>query len=309
MSAEPQRGTLGRGLAALIPQRAPANSTVEVPLAHIRDNPYQPRTGFDEQSFAALVESVRQHGVLQPVIVREALDGYHLIAGGRRVRAAQLAGLERIPAIVRQADDHTQLVLALVENIQRADLGPLEEAAAFRRLIDDFGLSQERVAEQVGRSRSSVANTLRLLHLAEAVQQALGAGRISEGHARALGGLDLGAQTRVLDVVLSRGFSVRDTEEMVRRIRDGGTQRGARMRGPVRDAELDHIEAELRSALGTKVRLTRSRRGGRIVIEYYSDEDLDRLYERLVTAPRFGWSTRVEETPLTGRSAPIDAVR
>lgn len=283
MSADTQRATIGRGLAALIPQRTTATASTEIPIARIRANPYQPRASYDSDALATLVESVRRHGILQPIIVTETLDGYRLIAGGRRVRAAELAGLERIPAIVRQAEDHAQLVLALVENLQRADLAPLDEAVAFRRLVEEFGLSQEEVAQRVGRSRSSIANTIRLLELGEAVRLALTEGRISEGHGRALGGLRGAGQAQVLGIVISRGLSVRDTEELVRRIRRDGSRHGRAAAD--RDPEMDRIEAELRSALGTKVRVARSRRGGRIVIEYYSDEDLTRLYERLVAAP------------------------
>jgi ParB family chromosome partitioning protein len=288
MSAEPQRNHtqragLGRGLAALIPQRDSAGSSTEIPVSRIVRNPYQPRTEHDGEALAALVESVRRHGILQPILVSETLDGYRLIAGERRVRAAEIAGLERIPAVVRPADDDAQLELALVENLQRADLAPLEEAGAFRRLIDEFGLTQEDVATRMGRSRSSVANTIRLLDLAAVVRAALTEGQISEGHARAIGGLDEAGQAQVLGVVVARGLSVRDTEELVRRLRTRTS--GVRSRTTAdADPEIERLEAGLRSALGTKVRLARSRRGGRIVIDYYSDEDLARLYERLVGA-------------------------
>jgi len=283
VSAGTQRPGLGRGLAALIPQRTGPTASAEIPVARIASNPYQPRTNHDAETLSALVESVRRHGILQPIVVTETLDGYRLIAGERRVRAAELAGLEWIPAIVRQAEDHAQLELALVENLHRTDLGPLEEASAFRRLIEEFGMSQEEVAARMGRSRSSVANTIRLLDLAEPVRQALADGRITEGHARALGGLAETGQGQVLGVVIEGALSVRDTEELVRRLRHRPSS-GPTGAGTERDPELERMEAELRSALGTKVRLARSRRGGRIVIDYYSDEDLARLYERLVTA-------------------------
>ena len=284
MSTETQRAGLGRGLAALIPQRTGPPTSAEIPVARISRNPYQPRTNHDAAALAALVESVRRHGILQPIVVTETLDGYRLIAGERRVRAAELAGLERIPAIVRQATDHAQLELALVENLQRADLAPLEEASAFRRLVEEFGMSQDEVAARMGRSRSSVANTIRLLDLAAPVREALAHGRITEGHARALGGLTLAGQGKGLGVVIARGLSVRDTEELVRRLRERPAGSAART-APERDPEVERIEAGLRSALGTKVRLAHARRGGRIVIEYYDDEDLARLYERLVTPP------------------------
>ncbi|HEX8939949.1 MAG TPA: ParB/RepB/Spo0J family partition protein [Candidatus Limnocylindrales bacterium] len=274
---------LGRGLAALIPQRSTSVvAPVEIPLARIKGNPYQPRQRVEQEALERLATSIAEHGVLQPILVTETLDGYQLVAGERRVRASQLAGLERIPAVVRQMADRDQLALALVENIQRADLNAMEEAHAYRQLIDEFGLSQDQVADRVGRARPTVANTLRLLELEPSVQEAVAAGTIMEGHGRALGGLPASLQPRVLETVVSGGLSVRQTEELVRRLRDGagGTPRPAAAPRP-RDADLERVEEDLRRALGTKVSLARSRRGGRIVIEYYSDEELGRLYERL----------------------------
>jgi ParB family chromosome partitioning protein len=228
----------------------------------------------------ALAESIRAHGVLQPIIVVATFDGYQLIAGERRLRAAEMAGLATIPAIVREAVEQDQLELALVENLQRVDLDPLEEAAAYRRLIDEFGLDQEGVAQRVGRARSSVANSLRLLELAEPVQAALAEGRISEGHARAIAGLaERSAQATVLEAVISGGLSVRQTEELVRRLKDLGPRAQRPERRP--DPDLERLERELRDALGTKVTVTSTRRGGRITIEYYGDEDLERLTTRL----------------------------
>jgi len=274
------RTTLGRGLGALIPPRASSTSSTEIPVSRIARNPYQPRSAHDRDALEALAESIRRHGVLQPIVVIETLDGYQLVAGERRVRAAEIAGVERIPAIVREAADHAQLELALVENIQRADLDPLDEANAFRRLVDEFGMTQEEVAARMGRSRSAVANTIRLLDLAAEVQAAIGDGRITEGHGRALGGLDISAQPQALRVVIDRALSVRDTEELVRRLRQAPS--AAPTAASHTDPEVERLETGLREALGTKVRLARSRRGGRIVIEYYSDEELGRLYERLV---------------------------
>jgi ParB family chromosome partitioning protein len=285
MTIKPDRPTaLGRGLSSLIPQR-PAGGTasvIDVPLARVVPNPHQPRRHWDETSLQELAASIREHGVLQPVLVSETLDGYQLIAGERRVRAARLAGLERIPALVRQLAGRDQLELALVENVQRADLDPIEEALAYRQLIDDFALTQEAVAERVGKARTTVANTLRLLELHPDLQTAIGEGRISEGHGRALGGLAVDGQAHVLGTVVSQGLSVRQTEELVRRLREP-RERAASAPAPRRlDAELERVEEDLRQRLGTKVSLARSRRGGRIVIEYYSDEELARLYERLI---------------------------
>lgn len=279
-------GALGRGLSSLIPQRgAPASSVVDVALARIRPNPFQPRRRMADEALEELAASIREHGVLQPVLVSETLDGYQLVAGERRVRAARLAGLERIPALVRQLADRDQLEVAIVENVQRADLDPIEEALAYRQLIDEFGLTQDRVAERVGKARASVANTLRLLDLHPDVQAAIVDGRLSEGHGRALGGLPAEGQAHVLPTVLAQGLSVRQAEELVRRLRaarEASPGPAPRERGRALDPDLERVEEELRARLGTKVTLSRSRRGGRIVIEYYSDEELGRLYERLI---------------------------
>lgn len=284
MTVQPERAQgLGRGLAALIPQRPSGQGgAVEIPLASIRPNPSQPRRHFDPAELATLSASIREHGVLQPVLVTETLDGYQLVAGERRVRAALEAGLERIPALVRQLDARSQLEFALVENLQREDLDPIEAAQGFRRLIDEFGLTHEQIASRVGRARSTVANTLRLLDLAPVVQVAIAERRVSEGHGRALGGLSVEHQEHVLGAVVDQELSVRQTEELVRRLREPKAPHPNRVE-PTRtsDPDLDRVEEDLRRALGTKVSLARSRRGGRIVIEFYSDEELGRLYERL----------------------------
>jgi ParB family transcriptional regulator, chromosome partitioning protein len=280
---------LGRGLASLIPQRpSPSGGAVaiEIPIERIRSNPYQPRRRVDEEALAQLADSIRTHGILQPVLVSELLDGYQLIAGERRLRAAQMAGLERIPAVVRQLVPRDQLELALVENLLRADLNPIEEAFAFRQLLDEFDFTQDELATRLGRARSTVANTLRLLEMREVVQDAVGAGRLTEGHARAMAGLAEADESRLLELVVARGLSVRQTEELARRLREASAPQPptATAKRAV-DADLERVEEELRAALGTKVSLARSRRGGRIVIEYYSDEELGRLYERLVGGP------------------------
>ena len=280
------RSGLGRGLGALIPQRAPESRGLEIPLARISRNPYQPRHEMERTELERLAESIREHGVLQPVVVTETLDGYELVAGERRVRAAEIAGLGRIPAVVRQAAPREQLELALVENVQRADLNAIEEAKAYRQLVDEFGMSQDEVALRVGRSRSTVANTLRLLDFSPRVQQAVADSSITEGHARAIGSLERAElQDEVLSTVLARRLSVRETEELSRRLRARpASSAPASTHAPRREPELDHIEQELRTALGTKVTVTQSRRGGRIVIEYYAADELERLYDRLVGA-------------------------
>jgi ParB family chromosome partitioning protein len=280
---------LGRGLASLIPQRPvgtpPAAAPLEIPIDRIRRNPYQPRQRVDEEELAQLAASVKVHGVIQPVLVTETADGYQLVAGERRLRAAQLAGLERIPAVVRQLADRDQLELALVENLLRSDLNPIEEATAFHQLLDEFNFTQDQLASRLGRARSTVANTLRLLDMREPVRQAVADGRLTEGHARAMAGLSESDEAQLLELVVERDLSVRQTEELARRLRDShetATSTDQKAASRSADPDLERVEEELRTALGTKVSLARSRRGGRIVIEYYSDEELSRLYDRLV---------------------------
>jgi ParB family transcriptional regulator, chromosome partitioning protein len=269
---------LGRGLAALIPQRDDHPSSVELPISAISRNPYQPRQAFEQTQLDELAASISEHGVLQPVLVTEIAGGYRLIAGERRLRAAEIAGLERIPALVRSADESAQLSWALIENMQRSDLNALEEATAFRQLIDEFGLTHDEVAARVGRSRSAVANTLRLLDVAPQVKDALVHGAITEGHARALAGLeDHAQQASVLMVIESRSLSVRQTEELIRRMRADTLAKPARERAP----DVDRLEQTLRDSLATKVTISTARKGGRITIEYYDEDDLERLYERL----------------------------
>ncbi len=284
MTVRPARTQgLGRGLASLIPQRSSGQPAIlEIPTARIRPNPHQPRKRFDPASLATLTASITKHGVIQPILVTETIDGYQLVAGERRLRAAQAAGLDRIPAVVRQLADRDQLELALVENLQREDLDPIETADAYRQLIEEFGFTQDDLARRVGRARSTVANTLRLLDLALGIQAAIADGRLTEGHGRALGGLATELQDRVFDSVMGQDLSVRQTEELVRRLREPKPAPVASAANQPTDPDLQRVEEDLRRALGTKVSLARSRRGGRIVIEYYSDEELGRLYERLI---------------------------
>jgi len=284
---------LGRGLASLIPTTAsPTEAPIEIPLDRVRANPYQPRRRTDDAEIAQLAASIREHGVLQPVLVTETLDGFELVAGERRVRAARLAGLTHIPAVVRQLADRHRLEFALVENLQREDLNPIEEAHGYRRLIDEFGLSQEEIAARVAKARSTVANTLRLLEQPVAVQEAVADGRLSAGHARAIAGLPPETQLRLVELVVAKGLNVRQTEELARRLRSEEERPptdGAASAHPSEaavDLELARVQDDLQRALGTKVRIARGRRGGRIVIEYYSDEELGRLYERLTGGTR-----------------------
>ena len=292
MTAELRRssGGLGRGLAALIPQRQDGRGTLELPIDLIAANPYQPRRGMEQQALDQLAASISEHGVLQPILVTETIDGYRLIAGERRLRAAAMAGLEHIPAVVRSVEEEQQLALALIENLQRENLNCVEQAHAYRQLVEVFGLTQEEVARRVGRSRPAVTNTLRLLELAPAVLSELESGALTEGHGRAIAGIpDPAQQGELARLVVHRGLSVRQTEEIVKRLRDERSQPTPATRTFARQgalsAELERIEANLRTALGTKVNLAPGRRGGRITIEYYDDEDLGRIYERLTGDP------------------------
>jgi len=280
-------GGLGRGLASLIPTTTlSVSATRELPVASIKPNPEQPRHSFDTDELDGLAASIATHGVLQPVVVVEDTAGFTLIAGERRLRAVKQLGLETIPAVVRTANEQEKLELALVENIQRSDLNALEEARAYRHLIDDFGLTQERVAERVGRSRPAIANTLRILDTAAEVQQAVADCTISGGHARALAGLEGHAQQEViLATIVARSLSVRQTEGLVAASRDGT---GSDARGRVRtvDPDVQHMETQMREALGTKVMIATGRKGGRITITWYDDDDLGRLVDRLSAVDR-----------------------
>jgi ParB family chromosome partitioning protein len=271
------RGGLGRGLGALIPRAS--TGLHEIPVDRIAPNPQQPRERLDEAQLAELAESLRAHGVLQPLVVTQGEDGrYLLIAGERRWRAARLAGLKTVPAVVKEATPRERLEWALVENLQRQDLGPLETAAAYRQLIEEHGMTKEAVAQRVGKSRAAIANTLRLLSLPAAARQALAAGAISEGHARAiLACRGAAAQQALLDAILERGLSVRQAEAWSQRAAEQETGRGAR---PV-DHDLAALEDRFRLALGTKVSLQRGRKGGRLVVYFFSDEELEGLYQAI----------------------------
>ncbi|HEX6881864.1 MAG TPA: ParB/RepB/Spo0J family partition protein [Planctomycetota bacterium] len=278
---------LGKGLGALLAaDPAPTEPRSELPLAKVRPNPNQPRKSFRPEELAELQESIRLHGILQPILVRPSAGGFEIIAGERRYRAAQALGLKSIPAVVRDAaSDRTMLELALVENLQRADLDPMEKAKGFRQLLDQ-GLTQEQVAEQVGLNRATVANFLRLLELSESVPKVVTEGLLTMGHARALLGLpDRRRQEELCALAVRRGLSVRDLEARVRELQSRPTaERDVRLSPPpppwVRD-----LEARIRSHLGSKVQV-RNGEGykGQIVIEYHGREDLDRLLALL--APR-----------------------
>lgn len=268
-----RRRGLGRGLEALIPT-PPPSGVMEIEVEKIEPNPHQPRVGL--KGLEGLADSIRENGLVQPIIVTRTEEGFQIIAGERRWRAAQMVGLATVPAIIREAEPPDRLALALVENLQREDLNPLEAASAYRELIERFGLTQEEIARRVGRDRSTVANSLRLLRLPEVVKEALLSDLISEGHARALLRLEFEEQKRALEAILKGDLNVRQAEELVRRLVGGPPPPASK---PPEDLAL---EEAFRRALGTKVTLARSKKGGRLIIHFYSEEELQGLYDLLV---------------------------
>lgn len=288
-----KRTGLGRGLDALLPSAEsalggalpsalPSNDINLIPAGNISPNPRQPRARFDPDELAELAASIEEHGVIQPLIVARGpqQDQFILIAGERRLLAARAAGLEEVPAIVREASEQQLVELALVENVQRADLSPLEAAEAFRQLNEEFILSHEEIAARVGKSRTAVTNTLRLLKLPPAVQQALAELEITEGHARALLALTTPeAQTAALDRVISAGLNVRQTEELVRKL---SGQKPEPKPKKARPPEFSDLEERLRGRLGTRVTLNPRRNGGTVVIHYYSDEELNAIVDQIL---------------------------
>lgn len=284
-----RKRALGKGLDALIPPgEAPVSTRegiLEVSTDSILPNPRQPRRTRNDAELQNLADSIQEHGVLQPLVVLPAnADGSHeIIAGERRLEAARLAGLTSVPVIVRIADERQQLELALIENLQREDLNPLEAAEGYRQLAEDFGLSHEEIAEQMGKSRTAVSNTLRLLRLSAAVRQALQSGKISEGHARALLSLPTAqAQSGALKVILDRDLSVRQTEELVRQMQG---ERKKTKKTVSRSPEETDLEDQLRALLGTRVTLKRGRKGGSMTIYFFSDEELNALVDRIKQLP------------------------
>lgn len=277
---------LGRGLDALIgaQETSPPGGVEQVPVERIQPNPRQPRNNMGEEQMAELAQSIRQHGVIQPLIVSksEAVGEYVLIAGERRLEAARTAGLETVPVVIREASDQQRLELALIENLQRTDLGPLEAAEAFRQLAQDFNLSHEEIAARVGKSRAAVTNTLRLLNLEAQVQQALADGVISEGHGRAMLGLE-GKQYQpvLLEKIIAEGLNVRQTEALVRKMNQPGAVRPKPAR---RSSEVKALEDQISQSLNTRVNLLPRKSGGRLVIYYYSNEELGAILDRILPA-------------------------
>lgn len=283
------RKALGRGLGALLA----SDRTIELPepgeidINSIDPGPMQPRTRFDEQALGQLAESIKSHGIVQPVLVRPRGARYELVAGERRWRAAKLAGLEKIPAVIREVADDDLLEIALVENLQREDLNPIEEAQAYRKLIETVGLTQESLAERVGRDRSYITNYLRLLKLPDDIQDLVKEKRLSTGHARTILGLShVDLQRRVARQIISNDLSVRATEALVRKS-TAGEPRSSSSR-TVADPNIKAAENKLRRALGTQVRIVQSAQEGtgKLEISYYTNQDLDRLYNLILTACR-----------------------
>jgi ParB family chromosome partitioning protein len=285
-----KRRALGKGLGALIREAPPSTAPPaerRVPIAEIRPNPRQPRRFFAEERIAELADSIRAQGILQPLVVRKIEDGYELIIGERRFRAAQRAGLDRVPVIVKDVSDAESLEMALVENIQREELTPIEEALAYRQLMEEFHLTQEDIAHRVGKSRPVVSNLLRILNLPEEIKEEVDRGAISVGHARALLALDTPEQQLELArKIMRQGLSVRETETLVSRSSepDPASLQAPQGERPQRvdiHIHVTALEEDLMRSLGTKVRLIPKKKGGRIEIEYYSNEELEGLVRRL----------------------------
>lgn len=282
----PKKG-LGRGLSALIPSASEPKSggdgraALEVAVERIAPSPFQPRRTFDEAKIEELAASIRNQGIIQPLVVRPRGDGFELIAGERRWRAAVKAGLSKVPVVVRDASDHEALQLALVENLQREDLNPIEEATGYRRLQEEFHWSQEEMAEKVGKSRPAIANSLRLLSLPAEVQQEVSAGNLPAGQARALLGLHSEAlMIKAAREVIARGLSTRETEKMVRQLVMGRRRRSM----PLLDPDMKSLVEQLQRTLGTRVRLLPKARSskGKIEIEYYTSADLQRIVQTII---------------------------
>ena len=281
---------LGRGLSALIKDKTSDQAQhvlaveedllpVELAVESIMDNRFQPRQAYDESRLDELAASIKEKGIIQPIVVRKASQGYEVVAGERRLRAARKIGLLKIPVVVRNVNDKEALVLALVENIQREELNPVEKAETYRRLVDEFGFTQEEVARSVGKDRVTVANFLRLLKLPKAILQGIVDGKISEGHARALLSIeDDNAKMLLFLEMIQKSFSVRDVEKRAKQMVSPEKKLARKVKGKVKDPEVRKLEEELREILGTKVEVINSRNNkGRVVIEYYTLDDLDRI--------------------------------
>ncbi len=271
---------LGKGLSALIPQKQDAQKSdaiTQIKTTEIKENAYQPRSNFDDEKLAELIASIKEKGVIQPVLVRPKDGGYELIAGERRLRAARALNLEEIPVVIRNVSDQEALILALVENIQREELNAIEEAQAYKRLIEEFQLTQDSVAQSVGKDRSTVTNLLRLLKLPKEIQQRVSDGTLSMGHARALVAVENAQeQLKFFEMAIQKGLSVRELENFLKTGIPRANRR-TKTRAAAKDNYLVFLEEELQKTLGTKVRIQSQKKRGKIIIEYYSPEDLERI--------------------------------
>lgn len=278
---------LGRGLKALIPdiETAVDHEIKELPIDGILPNPFQPRKRFDESKLEELGESIRQHGIVQPLVVRQKGNSYELVVGQRRLQAARIVGLEKVPVVVRHFEDIEMVQVALIENLQREELNPMEEAEAYNQLVEEFGMTQEELAKVLGRSRPTITNTLRLLNLSPEVQAIVSRGTITMGHARALLAItDLRLQRKLCAHVVEKQLSVRETEELVRKVAATGELHKPKVKSEQRkDPHIIEIEGKLRRALGTQVRVRQGRKKGKIEIEYYNDEDLERILSLMLS--------------------------
>jgi ParB family chromosome partitioning protein len=288
------RKALGRGLSALLSadQTTTAEDSSEIAIDLIDPSPVQPRSHFDERSLKELAMSIRENGIVQPILVRPNGSRFELVAGERRWRAAQAAGLKQIPAVVREIENDKVLELALIENIQREDLNAIEEARAYKRLIETVGLTQESLAQRVGRDRSYITNHIRLLRLPDDLQQLVQEGKLSGGHARTLLGTDdVATQRRIARKIVAKGLSVRETERVMQQLsRRLGKPSGGKLHGGPGDPNIKAAEAKLRRKLSTRISIlpSSSRPGGKIEIEYYDDRDLDRFYDLLMAGGTAG---------------------
>lgn len=280
----PKKG-LGKGLSALIPdiEEDKTRNVTEINLTDIKKNPYQPRKSIDDEKLKEMLQSIREHGVIQPVLVRKVDQGYELVAGERRMRAAQLAKLEKIPAVIRDFNENEMLEISLIENIQRENLNPLEEAEAYKRLMEEFGFNQEKIAERLGKSRPVIANTLRLLSLEEKVKSYLKEGKISAGHARALASIEeMELQREVAEEILKKNLTVRKVEEVLQQLKKKKEkEESPPPKKPKADPFLLDLEEKLCRYFGTKVKIVEGKNKGKVEIEYYSPGELERIAEKL----------------------------
>ena len=276
-----RQGGLGKyGVDAIFSELKEDSEGTELNLDQLSPNPFQPRSDFDQEKLDELAQSIKEHGIIQPIVVRHVEGKYQIVAGERRWRAAQIAGLEKVPVVVKEMDDASMMQMALIENVQREDLNPMEEALAYKRLMEEFELKQDEVASRVGKSRSAVANSVRLLNLPEEVQNLVSQGNISSGHARALLGLaSKDMVVKLAERIVSKGLSVRQVEEIIKDMHRLSSSTTTTVTRTSKDPNITDLEDSIQKILGTKVKMVGSYDKGKIEINYYSSEDLDRLIE------------------------------